>query len=122
VPVFANLNPMLSLLKSVVPTDGPFIFILIGIIIMKSITCDGGRDESSEGIQSEDNSPEEGCKKDNLDEFMIPMSYKHEKFTSKKHNVFKFYRKLAKPIKLEREGKLKSLLCSLCLKDIQGTN
>jgi hypothetical protein len=89
---------------------------------MKSITCDGRSDKSSEDIQSEDNSPEEDCKNDNLDELMIPMSFKHEKVTSKKHNVFKLYRKLAKPIKLEREGKLKSLLCSLCLKDLQGTN
>jgi hypothetical protein len=89
---------------------------------MKSITGDGRSDESSEDIHSEDNSPEEGCKNDNLDEFMIPMSYKHENVTLKKHNVFKFYRKLAKPIKLEREGKLKSLLCSLCLKELQGTN
>jgi hypothetical protein len=121
VPVFANRNPILSILKSVVPTAGPFIF-LVASIIMKSITCDGGSDKSSEDIHSEDNSPEEDCKNDNLYEFMIPMSYKHEKVTSKKHNMFKFYRKLAKPIKLEREGKLKSLLCSLCLKDLQGAN
>jgi hypothetical protein len=97
----ANQHPILSKLKSVVPTVGPFIFILRGITIMKSITCDGRSDKSSEDIHSEDNSPKEDCKNDNLDEFMFPMSYKHEKVTSKKHNVFKFYRKLAKPIKLE---------------------
>jgi hypothetical protein len=60
----------------------------------------------------------EDCENDDLAEFMIPMSYKHEKVTLKKHDVFK----LANPIKLERGGKLVSLLCSLCLKDLQGTN
>ena len=53
---------------------------------MKSITGDGRSDESSEDIHSEDNSPEEDCKNDSLDEFMIPMSYEHEKVTLEKHN------------------------------------
>jgi hypothetical protein len=74
VPVFAIRSPILSILKSVVPTAGPFIIILSGIIVMKSITCDGRSDKSSEDIHSEDNSPEEDCKDDNLDEFMIPIS------------------------------------------------
>ena len=59
---------------------------------------------------------------DGLDEFMIPNIIKPRKITSKKYPVFKFYRKLETPIQLERSGKPKSLLYSICLKDVQGTN
>ena len=68
-----------------------------------------------------ENEMSEQCE-DGLDEFMIPKKTKRRKITPKKHPVFKFYRKLVTPIQLERKGKLKSLLCSICLKDLQGTN
>ena len=56
-----------------------------------------------------------------LDELMVPVNIEYVRYTSQKHDVYKFYRRLKNAIKTKTGG-TKQMLCTLCLKGLQGTN